>query len=201
MNQLVVWGVDPGITGAVVSVRVDLDNREVLGVGFVSPALEKYTLLSGKKRSRINAHETYNLLVSLATIYGKPDIIEFEEVSAMPKQGVSSTFSFGRSTGNIEALASLFCSLSRVRPNVWKRTLGVPADKNAAIRWARAWAKEYFPNALEYLRKCSHDGRADALGLAVYGLCFTCGHDFGIVVDEGERTTEDIHCRDAHQLS
>ena len=48
-----------------------------------------------------------------------------EDVSAMPKQGVSSTFRFGRAAGALEgALASLKIPTAFVRPAIWKRDIG-----------------------------------------------------------------------------
>lgn len=53
-----------------------------------------------------------------------------------------------------------------VRPNVWKATLNVPADKAAA----RRRASEFYPDCAAQWRLAKHDGRAEAALLAWYGL-------------------------------
>ena len=60
-------------------------------------------------------------------------------------------------------LAALALPHSRVRPQVWKKALGLSKDKEAA----RLRAMQLFPGAELRLKK--HHGRAEALLLARYG--------------------------------
>lgn len=74
-----------------------------------------------------------------------------EDVHAMPKQGVSSTFSFGRNFGSIEGvLAALRIRVEKVRPQVWQKALGCLSrgDKNVTKRKAQ----ELFPE----IKKITH---------------------------------------------
>lgn len=167
---VIVWGVDPGVTGCVASVVCNVSTNEVYSVDFVPMVTYDHVLSDGRRRKRIDTQSTYWILIDLVRTGGVPTHIVVEDVAAMPKQGVSSTFSFGRATGAIEALVSLFGDYERVRSSVWKTSIGVPADKIAAIRWAREWVKRFYPPALEDLEDVSHDGRADALGIAVYKI-------------------------------
>jgi Holliday junction resolvasome RuvABC endonuclease subunit len=82
-----------------------------------------------------------------------------ERVNAMPKQGVSSTFKFGRSYGLLEgALAALEIPYELVAPTVWQKAMGClsKGDKNVT----KARAQQMFPGL-----KVTH-ATADALLLA-----------------------------------
>jgi crossover junction endodeoxyribonuclease RuvC len=85
-----------------------------------------------------------------------------ERVSAMPKQGVSSTFKFGRNYGMLRGmLVAASIPFAEVTPGVWQRALGClsKGDKNVT----KARAQQLFPNV-----KCTH-AISDALLLAEYG--------------------------------
>lgn len=90
-----------------------------------------------------------------------------EDVSAMPKQGVSSTFRFGRAAGALEgALAALKVPTTFVRPAIWKRAIGAKAKQAEDVR---ALAIQTWPDmAHRFSRKCDHN-RAEA---ALIGLWF-----------------------------
>jgi len=60
-------------------------------------------------------------------------------------------------------LAALTLPYTRVRPQVWKRALGLGKDKEQA----RLRAMQLFPSADLRLKK--HNGRAESLLLAWYG--------------------------------
>ena len=93
-----------------------------------------------------------------------------EQVHAMPKQGVTSMFNFGRTLGRIEgvALAMELC-VEYVRPQKWKANVldGTDKSKDAAIEFVSA----KFPQLNLIPQGCRkpHDGLADALCIAVYG--------------------------------
>ena len=54
-----------------------------------------------------------------------------EKVGAMPKQGVSSTFSFGKAAGFIEGvLQTCDISYQLVPPQKWKKEFSESSDKN-----------------------------------------------------------------------
>lgn len=85
-----------------------------------------------------------------------------EKVHAMPKQGVSSTFKFGKSFGFlIGVLTALGIPYEFVTPNAWQKQLGCQSkgDKNVT----KAKAQQLFP-----AEKIVH-GNADALLIAEYG--------------------------------
>jgi crossover junction endodeoxyribonuclease RuvC len=89
-----------------------------------------------------------------------------EQVGAMPGQGVSGVFAFGKCYGVIlGVLASRSIPLSLVPPVRWKRALGVPKAKDGA----RARASQLLPEAAHQWRLKKHDGRAEAALIALYG--------------------------------
>ena len=90
-----------------------------------------------------------------------------ESVSAMPGQGVSSTFRFGESLGVVlGVLGALGVSIQWVTPQRWKKAAGLLGkDKDAS----RTLALQRFPEVADKLRLKKHGGRSDAICIAVYG--------------------------------
>ena len=83
----------------------------------------------------------------------------------MPKQGVSSTFKFGKAYGVvIGVVAALKIPVHFVAPSVWKRHFGLSADKEEA----RARALQYWPERAELFARKKDHGRAEAALLARY---------------------------------
>jgi crossover junction endodeoxyribonuclease RuvC len=88
-----------------------------------------------------------------------------ERVSAMPRQGIASAFTFGVGFGSIlSILQARHISVELVTAAVWKRSLGLSSDKRASLDKARL----LYPSAELHLAR--HEGRAEALLLAHYGL-------------------------------
>lgn len=152
-----VCGIDPGLSGAVAF--LDAASGAVIDIADI-PTLA--LLRGGKNKREIDAH-------SLARLLGdrRPDHAFVELVGAMPGQGVSSVFSFGKSFGiTIGVLAALAVPMTLVSPVTWKRALGVPASKDAA----RYRASQLLPAAAHHWPLVKHDGRAEAALIAYYGL-------------------------------
>lgn len=91
-----------------------------------------------------------------------------EHVNAMPGQGVTSCFSFGRNFGFILGLLTAFrIPYELVRPQKWKKEFSCTSDKNTSIEVAQ----RMFPGVdLRRTPKCQkpHDGIAEALLMASY---------------------------------
>ena len=123
----------------------------------------------------INTHENYveayayspDELLKELCIYPRAWCM-VEEVHAMPGQGVTSMFSFGKNFGYIlGVLESRFIPYELVKPQKWKKEFGCTSDKNTSI----AVCKRLFPlvdlKKTERSRK-DHDGMAEALLIAEY---------------------------------
>lgn len=94
------------------------------------------------------------------------DAAVIEAVHAMPKQGVSSSFQFGRMLGGIEALVfSVGVPVHYVTPAAWKRAMGLSSSKQASIDAAKL---RFGSAADELLQHKADDGIAEAALIAAY---------------------------------
>ena len=95
-----------------------------------------------------------------------PDVLVFEQVSAMPKQGVTSSFRFGQATGMLQASLEVMypdAALVEITPAVWKKGMGLSSSKAASMDAAtRMWPK-FFTG-----RPKADDGIAEAALMAYY---------------------------------
>ena len=91
-----------------------------------------------------------------------------EKVGAMPGQGVTSMFSFGKNAGFIEGvLTALGIPYQLIPPKKWKGEFGLNSDKAASV----AVCKRLFPDVdLRPTSRCrkDSDGMAEALLMAEY---------------------------------
>ena len=91
-----------------------------------------------------------------------------EKVGAMPGQGVTSMFSFGKSAGYIEGiLSALGIPYQLIPPKRWKGEFGLNSDKAGSI----GVCKKLFPDVdLRATSRCrkDSDGMAEALLIATY---------------------------------
>jgi crossover junction endodeoxyribonuclease RuvC len=99
---------------------------------------------------------------------GQPIRCCLEQVHAMPKQGVSSTFSFGVNFGWCKGLLEAHgISYQEVPPRKWKAEFGLNSDKAESIKTAR----KLFPEAdlkISARARTDNDGMAEALLMAEY---------------------------------
>jgi crossover junction endodeoxyribonuclease RuvC len=148
-------GIDPGKSGGIAVVSSDLE-VEVFPIP-----------LAGDE---IDMHEIYVRLKKHCLGYKMAAYIE--KVGAMPKQGVTSMFSFGFTTGALHAIiACLGIPRYVVTPQAWKKEIlaGTAKDKAAAIDYC---IKAY-PGVNLYATdrsKVCHDGMADSLCIATYAM-------------------------------
>lgn len=101
-------------------------------------------------------------------IYSRGAIVAVEKVGAMPKQGVTSMFNFGKSAGFIEGVLAVYnIPYQLVPPQKWKKEFSLGSDKSQSI----AVCERLFPTVnLLRTERCTkkHDGMAEALLLAEY---------------------------------
>ena len=146
---MIVVGVDPGKAGAI-AVIDDVDG--ILGC-YDMPAVD----------GAVSAVLVHRILAG----HGTPHLAVIENVHSMPKQGVASSFSFGRSKGVIEGVAAaLRYPVEMPSPAAWKKAMGVKADKDSS----RAKALDLWPDHADLFRLKKHADRAEACLLAEWGL-------------------------------
>jgi crossover junction endodeoxyribonuclease RuvC len=150
-----ILGIDPGIRGGLAIVfvgangaapqLVDAIDIPVAGVG----AKERVDVLA--IRDWIVRHAPQHALI--------------ERAQAMPKQGASSGFKYGRAVGAIEAvIAGCAVPLTIIEPTAWKKFHGLRGgDKETS----RQRALQLFPAAHTLLARKMDHGRAEAALIAM----------------------------------
>lgn len=150
---MIVAGIDPGKTGAMVILYPD-NTPIVLTVP-----------LAGKDP----AWSQWALEWAGALMFHAPDIFVLEDVHAMPKQGVSSTFKFGESLGFVHGLVRASVPLAPVHwvsPSVWKRKAGLLNTEKGA---SREEARRLIPKLAPFVARVKDDGVAEAALLGLHG--------------------------------
>lgn len=143
-------GIDPGAGGGIA----------ILCQGKLETSVAMPTVINKAGKRRIDA-------AALAATVRKmrPDLAFIELVGPMPRDGSAGSFWFGKAAGIPEGvLAALGVGFETVAPQVWKKRLAVPADKNAA----RARATRLLGQA-ELWPLVKDDGKAEAALIALYG--------------------------------
>jgi crossover junction endodeoxyribonuclease RuvC len=152
---MIVMSIDPGLSGAL-AVFID----DVL-IDIVDTPTHELTR-NNKTKRQISAS-------ALAGIFTQhhPDHVVVEKVTAMPGNGATSMFSFGRSFGVIEGiLAAYELPVTFVMPSVWTKGIGRGLGKDAS----RARACELYPSHQQKFARVKDDGRADAVLIGAWWL-------------------------------
>ena len=147
---MLIVGIDPGMKG---------------GVAWFCTVSKQY----GCQPMPETRRQLFTLLRDLRETYGVVRSV-VESVHSMPKQGVASTFKFGKGYGEILGiLTALYAEIIEPTPQEWKRYVlkGTAKDKDAAIQVA----ENLYPEVVLVPKGCRkpHDGMADAMCLMHYG--------------------------------
>jgi len=147
-------GIDPGASGAIALL--------VSGVLISVHDMPTVTVERNKSQKRQVCPAGLSLLMQQLS----PHKAIVEKVSAMPGQGVSSMFSFGRSVGIIEGvLAAKQIPVTFVTPQSWQKQSGAAKGKDGS----RQRVMELFPSQAHLFARVKDDGRADAVLIALAG--------------------------------
>lgn len=150
-------GIDPGLSGAIAFITPNG------GIGvylYDTPTAETG---KGTKRDYLIAN-----MSNFLSVLEEPFCI-LEAVHSMPKQGVASSFAFGRGLGIWEGILSAYSiPYAKVAPQTWKKAMlgDMPRDNKDSSRIA---ATRLFPQVADQLSRKKDDGRAEALLMAEYG--------------------------------
>lgn len=151
---MLIYGIDPGYTGAITLYWPSTGDIEVHDMP---------TLTNTKGKTVLDMH---GILQILEPEGDGQRLAYIERVSAMPGQGVTSTFRFGEQYGALQmALAATKTPVHMVTPAVWKRYFGLTRSKGAS----RGLAMQRFPAFADKFKRVKDDGRAEATLIAVYG--------------------------------
>ena len=145
--------IDPGATGALVALTEE---------GECFAHLLMPTAKQGKS-TRVNGAAVAAFLAE-----HRPRHVFLESVHAMPKQGVSSVFTFGHAAGLVEGVVTgAGVPLTLLTPQAWKKHAGlIGSDKDAA----RSRAIQLFPGLRILDLKGKGQAVADALLIGRCGL-------------------------------
>jgi crossover junction endodeoxyribonuclease RuvC len=150
-------GVDPGIAGAVAVIE-SLDSVDDTAPRLID--VSDIPVLGTAAKTRVDAIGLDNWIETY-----RPDFAGVERTGSMPKQGVASSFKFGRACGAIEAvIACCGIPMVLVEPSKWKRAFHLNSDKEAS----RQLAIQLFPHAHDQLALKKHHQRAEAMLIALY---------------------------------
>ncbi len=158
MDKKYTIGVDPGNSGAISL----LEDGRLLDV-WDMPLVPK---ISGKGNeiSPVLLCEIVEEVAAIAVHQWVENDTEveviFEQVHSMPRQGVASTFAFGKAFGLvIGVFAARGWPMRFVTPQNWKRKFGlIGKDKDAS----RGLVLSMFPEKAHDFRLKKHNGRSDA---------------------------------------
>ena len=158
-----ILGVDPGIHGGFAIVILSDDASPQLVDAIDIPVIgtkAKERVDVGALRTWIESHNPHHALI--------------ERAQAMPMQGASSGFKYGRAVGAIEAtVAGCGIPLTILEPRVWKQFHRLRGDDKEL---SRQRAMELFPSAHALFTQKKDHGRAEAalIALTATTLNFLC---------------------------
>ena len=154
-------GIDPGNNGAIALLN-----------GGNLEGLWDMPVIQEKKRTVLQAaslisvfDEMRRLRLSESPV---PPVVYLEKVGAMPGQGVTSMFNFGRSVGLLEGVCAAYgYRIVYAPPTRWKAQMGLSGRNKDA---SRSKAIECFPRMAELFKLKKYEGRAEAALIGLWGL-------------------------------
>jgi crossover junction endodeoxyribonuclease RuvC len=151
-----ILGVDPGIYGGLAIIQIDGSGPTKLIDAIDIP------VIGVAAKERVDALALRDWLMQQC-----PDHAYIERAQAMPKQGASSGFKYGRAVGAIEAVISTYnVPVTLIEPAGWKKYHRIhQGDKEAS----RQRALQLFPGAHLMLARKKDHGRAEATLIALAG--------------------------------
>lgn len=162
----IILGCDPGKAGGLVAIR---DGGEVV-------ASSPMPLRKANNVSEINPE---GIFAFLETLPYAPALTVIERVGGRPGESVNAVFNFGFGTGILYGLVrARGWEVSRPWPQTWKAALfpnTPPGERGKEV--AILYAEHNYPslNLLPGSKRKPHDGLADAVCLASYGLMHLSG--------------------------
>ncbi len=159
-SRPLLMGIDPGFSGA--CAVYDLDRRVLVDM-IDMPLFQTKT--KSRKSGQLNHLDVHKLSSLLDQYAPHTAAAILEEPGAMPNQGLSSTFRFGHTCGQIHGvLAGHYVPTIPVKPGVWKSALALSHEKDDS----RRLASHHFPEFTSLWKLKLHNDRAEAALLCVY---------------------------------
>ena len=152
---MIILGIDVGLSGALAFLDTDTYMISIEDM----PTVEV-------ERNKKMKREVSPQLVANLVLECKPKYAFVERVNAMAGQGVSSVFSFGRSSGIIEGVLGAYSiPFTLPTPQAWQKAVDLRGGKDGS----RERAMQLFPLSSDLFKRKKDDGRSDAALIAWYG--------------------------------
>ena len=154
---------------------IDVGNMGGIAVLDEFGELRAYTrmpIVKLKKKSEVDCFKIANFLGKIPFENSSQLAITIEDVHAMPHQGVTSMFNFGKGYGMLLGLLqSMDFVVERVSAGKWQNEMLMPKvdNEDTKARANRTVIAEY-PELEKFLEVKRNQGVADAILIAGYGL-------------------------------
>jgi len=156
-GERAIIGIDPGLGGALARYWPVAGKLEVVDMP---------TLNVGKGKSNKRIIDEYALARIIDDWAQSASVVWLELVGVRPGEGAVGAFTFGKGYGLIRGIcAANFLTIHNTTPQSWKKALRVTGDKDQS----RLRATALFPRHAGNWPLKKHDGRAEAVLIALYG--------------------------------
>lgn len=173
----VIVGADPGLSGGIAV--LDYETGELLKYFAMPTRVEdppkKKKTKNGTKQVQSNEIDVTKIWEELSEYSLKKVVIE--KVGAMPKQGVTSMFTFGQGYGRLLGVLYVLTDdvewVTKVTPQKWQAHLfGADRYGGNTKELSAAYVKKHYPRAeiVPYRCRTPHDGITDSICIARYGF-------------------------------
>lgn len=155
---MIILGIDPGINGGAAIYNSENAQTSLIDLPITGEGAKK----------RINVQQ-FRDWVDIPAI----DHCVIERAQAMPDQGASSGFLYGRAVGALEAVVG--CSdipITIIEATAWKKFHNL---KGGSKEQSRQRAIQLVPTAAPLMARKMDHGRAEALLMALYGVAILRG--------------------------
>ena len=160
---MTVIGIDPGLSGGI----------SILHKGEI-PIMHRMPTSDGIDECAVRGILEDALITARNRAMTMPPILAYiEKVNAMPKQGVTSMFTFGAGWGLVRGImCGLGIPYTLIRPQEWQKVLLAGLNRDDTKAAAYAYVSRLYPT-LDYRISerghKPHDGKVDSLCIAIYG--------------------------------
>jgi crossover junction endodeoxyribonuclease RuvC len=149
-------GIDPGLTGGLAIYDSETD--------VIIDAIDVPTIGVDAKE-RVDCR-----LIGVWLIHWKVQRGFVERAQAMPDQGASSGFKYGRGVGYLEAAVIMAgVGLDIIEVRAWKKHFNLAGKDKGGGEAARALVMQRYPRTSELFERKKDHGRAEAVLIAIYG--------------------------------
>lgn len=164
---MTIIGIDPGLNGGIAI----LHDGEL-------PILHKMPTADGIDEQAVRTiFEDALVMARNKTMTLTPITAFVEKVGAMPKQGVTSMFTFGTGWGLVRGILCGLCIPYRlVQPKEWQKALLAGMNRDNTKVAAYQYVSRLYPTIdyrISLKGRKPHDGKVDALCIALWGRAST----------------------------